>query len=217
LLKRMAAFPTLPPHLFGERGFQSMGDDVQHLHALDAPDASFVTGVRVGGDIEAFLRRRPKFYCDPTSFGNRFRSAPEWQNVALLIRQTARYPIAVLSDGQAFRNSILAGFSSEVYSRFFLVAWLNSSPVRWYHYTRNRDARQGMPQVKIAHLRAIPAPRAHAFVPKIDAVGRLFSDRNTGITPDEQANLDALVADALDLAPVNRRIVQSWATSIAIK
>lgn len=212
LLERLAALATFPPELFGERGFQSMGEDVRQLRTLEAPEGVVSVGVRVGGDIEPFLRRRPKFYCDPTPFGSRFRSEAEWKNVVLLIRQTARFPIAALSDGQAFRNSILAGFSSETWSHFFLLAWLNSTPIRWYHYTRNRDARQGMPQVKIAHLRSLPAPPSNTFTPQIEALGRVFGERNAGISPDEQTSLDTLVADALELDLVDRQIIQTWAT-----
>lgn len=217
LLARLASLPTFPPELFGERGFQSTRADVQHLHTREMSEGSSSVGVRVGGDIEPFLRRRPKFYCDPTPFGSRFRAAAEWQNVALLIRQTARYPMVALSDGQAFRNSILAGFSSETWSCFFLLAWLNSSPIRWFHYTRNRDARQGMPQVKIAHLRSLPAPRSHTLVPQIEALGRKIGERNAGISPEEQAELDGLVADALELATEDRRIAQTWLKSKGTK
>lgn len=213
LLTRLSALATFPPELFGERGFQSMGDDIQHLHELDAPSGAFRTGVRVGGDIEPFLRRSPKFYCDASLFGGRFRAAEEWARVDLLIRQTARFPMVALADGQAFRNSILAGFSSQKWNRFFLLAWLNASPIRWFHYVRNRDARQGMPQVKIAHLRAIPAPPINAFVQPIQDLGQTFGQRNTGIGLDEQAQLDELVADALELSPGDRRIIQNWRDS----
>ncbi|HMY17676.1 MAG TPA: hypothetical protein PKA58_15240, partial [Polyangium sp.] len=203
--------------LFGERGFQSMGEDIQHLHALDAPAGAFRTGVRVGGDIEPFLRRSPKFYCDPAAFGGRFRAAEEWALVALLIRQTARFPMVALADGQAFRNSILAGFASETWSRFFLLAWLNSSPIRWFHYVRNRDARQGMPQVKIAHLRALPAPRSNAYVQRIETLGRTFGQRNAGVSSDEQQCLDDLVTDALELSSVERQIIQHWRSALLEK
>ncbi len=217
LLARLSAFPTFPPELFGERGFQSMGEDIQHLHALDAPAGAFRTGVRVGGDIEPFLRRSPKFYCDPAAFGGRFRAAEEWALVALLIRQTARFPMVALADGQAFRNSILAGFASETWSRFFLLAWLNSSPIRWFHYVRNRDARQGMPQVKIAHLRALPAPRSNAYVQRIETLGRTFGQRNAGVSSDEQQCLDDLVTDALELSSVERQIIQHWRSALLEK
>jgi len=217
LRDRLLLFPTFPPELFGERGFQSVGDDVQHLHQLDAPSGEFRVAVRVGGDMDAFLCRPPKLYCDPTSFGARFRPEADWQNVALLIRQTARFPIAALSDGQAFRNSILAGFASSTWSRFFLLAWLNASPIRWFHYVCNRDARQGMPQVKIAHLRALPAPRSPEAVPPIEELGRQLGLRNAGISASEQAILDALVADALELGPSERQIIQTWAVSMMSK
>jgi len=217
LLERLSAFPTLPADLFGERGFQSMGDDVQHLQTLDGPSEAFPVGVRVGGDIEPFLRRAPKFYCDPKAFGARFRAAADWQSVSLLIRQTARFPMVALSDGQAFRNSILAGFSSETHDKFFLLAWLNSSPIRWFHYTRNRDARQGMPQVKIAHLRALPAPKISSAIAPIQRFGQAMGDRNTGISAAEQATLDALVADALELDSNERLIVTRWVTAMSVK
>jgi len=217
LLARFGAMTKLPPELFGERGFQSMGDDIAHLQVLDAPSGAFCVGVRVGGDVEPFRRKPPKFYCDPAVFGSRFRSDAEWQNVRLLIRQTARFPMAALSDGGAFRNSILAGFSSETWSAFFLVAWLNSSPIRWYHYAQNRDARQGMPQVKIAHLRNLPAPRSNALVPRIEDIGRRMGQRNLGIAPSEQSDIDALVADALDLGPADRRIIAAWVLSMTSK
>ena len=74
----------------------------------------------------------------------------------VLIRQTARFPMAVLSDGVGFRNSILAGFATKEYPAEFLVAYLNSTPIRWLHYFRNRDARQGMPQMKIGALEGHP-------------------------------------------------------------
>ncbi|HRI71887.1 MAG TPA: hypothetical protein PK156_46965, partial [Polyangium sp.] len=214
LVERLVAFPTFPSELFGERGFQSMGDDIDHLHALDASKGVFRVGVRVGGDIEPFLCRAPKFYCDPSTFGARFRPAEDWQNVRLLIRQTARFPIVAVSDGQAFRNSILAGFSSETWNQFFLLAWLNSSPIRWIHYVRNRDARQGMPQVKIAHLRAIPAPKSTEFVARIETLGRTYGARNTGISTDEQGGLDELVAEALEITLDERTIIHDWVQSI---
>lgn len=217
LLERLSLLPKFPAELFGERGFQSMGDDVAQLKTLEGPSKAFPVGVRVGGDIEPFLRRSPKFYCDPSVFGSRFRSSADWQNVSLLIRQTARFPMAALSDGQAFRNSILAGFSSETHTKFFLLAWLNSSPVRWFHYTRNRDARQGMPQVKITHLRSLPAPPSTSAIASIEEFGRTMGERNTGLSAAEQSALDALVADVLELDANERQIVNAWLTALSAK
>src|SRR5262249_27943656 len=162
-----------------------------------APMGRFTTGVRVGGDIEPFLRRPPQIYCDPTDFGGRFRASREWQSVRLLIRQTARYPMVALSDGVAFRNSILAGFEDGSHSAHLLLAYLNSAPVRWFHYFRPRDARQGMPQLKIGHLRAFPdLPAGAPERAELERLGAELAARNTGITPAEQGRIDDLVASA---------------------
>jgi hypothetical protein len=211
LLDRLAALPKLPGHLFGERGFQSTGGDVTHLHALNGPEGPFTVAVRVGSDIEPFLRRPPSLYCDPSLFGGRFRPEADWRAVKLLIRQTARFPMVAPSDGLAFRNSILAGFSDERWNEALLLAYLNSTPVRWYHYMRHRDARQGMPQVKIAHLRAIPAPEGAGRLAEVAAAGRALGEANRGILPVEQQELDRLVGDALDLAREERAVIARWA------
>ncbi|UQA54829.1 Eco57I restriction-modification methylase domain-containing protein [Polyangium aurulentum] len=211
ILEALGARPKLPPHLFGERGFQSMGDDVQKLRALPAPEGAFTAGVRVGGDIEPFLRKSPGLHCDPAAFGGRFRPEAEWKAVRFLIRQTARYPMAALSDGLAFRNSILAGFEDETWSAFFLVAYLNASPVRWFHYVQHRDARQGMPQMKITHLRALPAPEAGSSeVKALEALGREIGLRNEGIRAEEQEEIDRLAGEALGLAEGARERIRAW-------
>ena len=216
LLDRLAALPRLPPHLFGERGFQTVGDDVKRLRALGAPEDRFSVGVRVGGDIEPFVRRPPRLHCDPGDFGGRFRPEPDWRAVKLLIRQTARFPMVALSDGAAFRNSILAGFSDDRWSELFLVAYLNSSPVRWFHYMRHRDARQGMPQMKITHLRALPAPRAlGGCVEELTRMGGSWGARNRGLSPEEQRHLDQVVAEDLGLTPAERSLVGAWSAAHA--
>jgi hypothetical protein len=215
LLDRLGALPLLPPHLFGERGFQTTGDDTSRLHELPGPEGSFTTGVRVGGDIEPFLRRPPQLYCDPSAFGSRLRPDAAFKAVKLLIRQTARYPMVALSDGKAFRNSILAGFADEDHSEHLLVAYLNSAPIRWFHYMRHRDARQGMPQMKIAHLRALPAPpRRSPISAALERIGRAMGERNTGASPAEQAIIDGLVGDALDLDPAARARIAGWAAAV---
>ncbi|MBI4703855.1 MAG: N-6 DNA methylase [Deltaproteobacteria bacterium] len=215
LLERLAARPCLPPELFGERGFQTSGDDVTKLHALAGPRGEIATSLRVGGDIEPFLRRPPRLYCDPSLFGRRFRPAAQWTGVRLLIRQTARFPLVALSDGLAFRNSILAGFGDERWSEHFLAAYLNSSPLRFFHYLRQRDARQGMPQVKIAHLRALPAPDPSSrAVRELERLGRRLGERNSGLAGSEQADLDGLAADALGLGAADRARVREWAATV---
>jgi len=211
LLDRLAALPKLPPHLFGERGFQTNGDDAARLHEREGPEDALPEGLRVGGDVEPFLRKRPRLYCDPRVFGARFRHAHEWQSVRLLIRQTARFPMVALSDGAAFRNSVLAAFEDDTFCAFFLLAWLNASPLRWYHYMRHRDARQGMPQMKITHLRALPAPPSDAHKAELASLGRALGERNGGIAEDEQRALDELACRALDLDERECATIARWA------
>jgi hypothetical protein len=215
LLETLSALPPFPPQLFGERGFQSTSDDVTHLHPASAPDGRLTAGVRVGSDIEPFLRRPAELYCDPEVFGGRFRPASEWQSVKLLIRQTARFPMVVLSDGVAFRNSILAGFADAHWNELLLLAYLNSTPVRWLHYTRHRDARQGMPQMKIAHLRAMPAPPLRGDAgEQLTRMGKELGERNSGITAEEQERLDVLVAEILSLDDGARARIRAFGASV---
>jgi hypothetical protein len=197
------ARPPLPPHLFGERGLQSSGSDAAHLRA--APDALHSVPLRSGSDVSAFELRAPSTHADPSWFGSRLRAPSEWRQVRLLVRQTARVPVAALSDGAGFRNSLLAGFEDADYSATFLASYLNSTPIRWLHYVRHRDARQGMPQLKIAHLRATPSPPSRALIDALDRFGRALASRGRGILPYEQTELDALVADAFELDDEERK------------
>ena len=198
----------LPAALFGERGLQSMGPDTEHLRP--EADAEHTVAMRVGGDIEAFRREAPSLFAARAWFGARLRPAEEWAEVRVLIRQTARVPIAALSDGEGFRNSILAGFEDDAYPAAFLVAYLNSTPIRWLHFMRHRDARQGMPQMKIGHLRAIPAPPARSLVGDLAALGAALSKRNRGVTAEEQERIDRMVADAFGLSEEQRAVVWRW-------
>jgi hypothetical protein len=215
LLERLAALRTLPRDAFGERGFQSTGNDAARLRRLPAPEPPFVLPIREGADIAAFVARPPRAFLDPLGTTGRLRGAEAWREVQLLIRQTARFPIAALADGVPFRNSILAGFAREGCGAGLLLAWLNSSPVRWYHYMRNRDARQGMPQVKVAHLRALPAPPASAAA-DLEALGAQLGARNRGADADAQRDLDALAAGALGLDAAERATVARWAASMPL-
>jgi hypothetical protein len=196
LLARLGG-PPLPAHLFGERGVQTGRGDRRHLRA--EPDEGHPMALRAGSDIQAFRAGPASYHAAPEGLGGRLRSPGEWAAVKVLIRQTARYPVAARSDGLAFRNSLLAGFEDEAHPADFLVAYLNSAPIRWLHYLGNRDARAGMPQVKIGHLRALPAPPP-GLVPRLAALGGELSRRNAGINGEEQARLDQAVAAAFGLS-----------------
>lgn len=200
LLARLSG-PPFPASTFGERGLHTFGDDVAHLRP--APDATHRVPLRVGSDITAFRRGPPSTYADAAWFGARLRGDDAWRAVDVLIRQTARVPIAVTADGVGFRNSLLAGFASEPYPAGCLVAYLNATPVRWWHYYSHRDARLGMPQVKIGHLRALPAPPT-AVVATLTAMGDALSARNGGVTEAEQRAIDDAVMDAFGLTAAER-------------
>ncbi len=210
LLERLDALPKLPGELFGERGFQTTGDDLAHLRKLDAAAIPFVVPIREGADISEFRVEAPRTFLDPTDLRGRLRDAADFRAVGVLIRQTARYPIASLSDGEAFRNSILAGFPRDGWTSPALAAYLNSTIVRFFHFTRHRDARQGMPQLKIGHLRALPAVEAR-FLDGLDAMGATLARANAGIGAEARAELDAHVSQALALDDAERSVVRKWA------
>lgn len=207
LLERLSALPTLSATLFGERGFQTTGDDLSHLRKLEAPEDPFTVAIREGTDIAEFERHAPRTFLNPRGLVGRFRALEDFQKVEILIRQTARYPIAALSDGVPFRNSILAGFSNAEWPATALVAYLNSSAVRWYHYTRYRDARQGMPQLKIGHLRAVPTLDDAGARAQLREIGTRFGERNCGVSESEREELDGIVFAALGLSEAERELV----------
>jgi hypothetical protein len=213
LLERLAALPPLPPACFGERGFQTTGDDAAKLAAVGRPAPPFVVPIREGGDLRAFRALPPRLHLDPSSLAGKLRADAAWREVRVLVRQTARFPIAALSDGVAFRNSILAGFTAGPYDAHALVAYLNAAAIRWLHFMRFRDARQGMPQVKIAHLRSIPRVPgdAPAHLAALARLGATLGTKNEGISVEEQRRLDDTVADALELSADERALVAAWA------
>ncbi len=214
ILAKLAACATLPRETFGERGLQSSTQDAPFF--ADAPSPRFTVPIRVGGDIEAGLQRPPRKHADRAHFAARLRTPEAWRAVDVVLRQTARFPVAARHDGSAFRNSLLACFATPELSADFLVAWLNSAPVRFAHYMRNRDARNGMPQVKIGHLRALPAPPAgaHAAVAELAALGRMLNARNAGIAAPEQASLDELASRALGLTPTEHAHIAQWSRNV---
>ncbi|HTN83735.1 MAG TPA: N-6 DNA methylase [Sorangium sp.] len=215
LLERLSALAPLPAGLFGERGFQTTAEDAERIRRADVPVPPYTCPIREGTDVGELIARAPRHHVDRAGVKGRFRKDEDWRAVRLLIRQTARYPIAALSDGLPFRNSILAGFCDDTWSEFALLCYLNSSPVRWWHYTRHRDAREGMPQVKIAHLRAIPAPSPARsdLIAALDALGRELGPANAGLPPEARRHLDGVVASMLEMTEEERGCVARWAAA----
>jgi hypothetical protein len=214
LLARLESLPTLPGELFGERGVQSDKSLAAHFVESSVPVDRFITPIREGTDVREFELLRPRHHVDPIGLGGRMRSAEEFRAVRVLIRQTARYPIAAVSDGLAFRNSLLAGLEHPEWPADALMALLNSALVRWAHYMRFRDARQPvLPQVKIGHLRSIPAPLGKPAdrMAELAVFGRRLAEcRVRPPAADDREELDRLVAELYDLCPEELAAVTRW-------
>lgn len=212
LLEKMRSFDVLPAGLFGERGLQSDRALLVHLEKSPSPTGRFVIPLREGTDVREFQLLPPRLHADPVGIGARLRSPEEFQFVRFVVRQTARFPIAALSDGAAFRNSLLAGFELPEYPAQALVSLLNSSLIRWAHFQRFRDARQPiLPQVKIGHLRLLPAPPRPliSVAQDLEALGtRAASGSEDRMAI--RASLDAIVFELYGLTDPERSLVERW-------
>jgi hypothetical protein len=85
--------------------------------------------------------------------------------------------------------------------------------MRWNHYFRFRDGRQPiLPQVKVAHLRSIPAPvlRSAPALDRLEQLGVELAERNGGIDNGERQLLDACVGEIYGLSDVEQRRVTAW-------
>lgn len=210
LLERLSKLPVLDSALFGERGYQTTASDQSHLARLRAAKDPFTVPIHEGIDVGELSLATPSVFLDPGKLSGKLRTSEEWRRVSVLIRQTARYPIAAVSDGHAFRNSILAGFATEEWSAPALAAYLNSLLVRWFHYTRHRDAREGMPQLKIGHLRALPGLADADARKELHAIGE-NAWRSSQLSGSARMALDAIVFDAFGLHNAERQLILEWA------
>lgn len=209
ILARCEGAAVVPSACFGERGLQTSGGDRAQL--ARRPDPRRSLGLRCGADIAPFRTMEPTYWLAREDFGSKLRTDQAWSDVGVYVRQTARFPIASAADGAPFRNSILAGFGVGKVTASFLLAYLNSSVVRFMHYQRFRDARQGMPQLKIGHLRKLPLPHTtDLFLNDVARVGERLARANVGIDAAEQSALDAMVATAWDLTSVESDRVEAW-------
>jgi len=156
---------TFPRQVFRELGFQTNARVTKELLLrADAPSGPYRVALLEGRRVREFREGEPRLFLNPEPSllrqeRCRLRPLDEYRTVDFVIRQTARWPIAALHQGYAFRNSLLAGFSISPWSSSVLVGILNSTLIRAFHLATQRDARQKtFPQVKLAHLRALPAP-----------------------------------------------------------
>jgi hypothetical protein len=160
LLKRLAEMPKFPDGTFGEGGFQTAKDIAKtHLRKAGGGDIPSIP-MREGSDVVAFFAENPKISLIHDiealrAAGCSVKDREFYQRVSVIIRQTARYPIASRNfGGYAFRNSVLAGYSAEP---DVLCALLNSRVLRALHLSSQRDGRQAVfPQLKVSHLRDLP-------------------------------------------------------------
>jgi hypothetical protein len=212
LLERLSSLDKVSPTLFRERGYQTTATDRHCLRPVGEAPRNSERDLFTGSEVTEFRRLPARLEVDPARLSQPLRSEEECGAVALWIRQTARFPIAVSATGAAFRNSIIAGFEDDAHDRFLLLAYLNSTPVRWYHFQSQRDARQGMPQLKVAHLRALPRPptRDTPIGAELSRLGASLDQRNSGVEPAERERLDGWVADFFELSPQDALLVRSW-------
>jgi SAM-dependent methyltransferase len=176
LVARLAGLPRFSPDTFGEGGFQSAGTISSHQLGPFPGEPRFSVPLREGADVEPFACRPPSLALDPDPAAlararATLRPAAFYARVPVLIRQTARFPIASRNEpAHGFRNSLLAGFSEDPDA---LCALLNSALLRAWHLSSQRDGRQSVfPQLKVSHLRALPAPPPGATLAKLSALAR---------------------------------------------
>src|SRR5262249_451806 len=77
-----------------------------------------------------------------------------------------------------------------------------------------RDARNGMPQLKIAHLRATPSPPDARLVAELARAGAELSSRNDGVHPNEQERIDREAARPFGLTEPQWERVRASAASL---
>ncbi len=211
LLARVAELPNWPAGLFGERGIQTTAEDRSRLSKKETRSCS--QPLFSGTEVRPFGLLDAGTFVDPRHFLGRLRTPADWTSIQLFIRQTARFPIAARANGLPFRNSILAGFETKDIPAHALMAFLNATPTRFVHYQRFRDARQGMPQLKIGHLRRLPMPSAvEPFLAELARLGRLIEERRRARADAEPAlrELDRVVGTAFALTSAEQVAVDAW-------
>ena len=208
----LAAGQCFPAETFKEYGFQTTSLATQELLSRNGPDARFRYPLLEGRDIHEFRQEEPRVYLDdhPEQIARarcRLRPQVDYERVDFVVRQTAKVPIAALHGGHPFRNSLLAGFASPELSAHLLVGLLNSALYRALHLALRRDARQGaFPQVKISHLRALPAPPVRP-VERQRIAEMCLQASSSGIVPERRHALDEAVFDLFSLDREDRASV----------
>ena len=202
LLALLAGQPRFERATFADPGVHS-GNVSRKLIAQEQPaGAADYAPVREGRDVVPFLCKAPRkwLWTAPLLLqGEYCRIRPErlYRHVPILLRQTASRPIAARHRSATyFRNSLLACAGMDGVPDTVVVAFLNSALYALLHRAASEDANQKtFPQVKIRHLRALPA------VP-VAALGRDFDGSTVGDALD--AAVQAAEATARAEAQVSR-------------
>ncbi len=204
-LERLGSLARLPPELFGEMGLQTSGRVTRELlYRGSTPPVGYDYPLLQGRDIAEFQERAARLFLKRdheilAACRCRVREASSYASVGLVVRQTAAITIAALHAGSPFRNSLLAGFVLPEFPAELTLGLLNSQLFRALHLAGRRDARQAaFPQVKVAHLRALPAPpRRSAACAEIARLARQASQE--GLTRTLRAALDAAVFEEFEI------------------
>ncbi len=215
IMGRLLTFPRFPAPTFREFGFQSNRTATLELLSRTGPNERCRYPLLEGRDVHEFYEGEPRLYLDDNPerlkrAGCRLRPREEYQSVGFVVRQTARVPVAALHKGHPFRNSLLAGFPPPEIPPELLVGLLNSSLYRALHLALRRDARQAVfPQVKIAHLRDLPAPPTWgAATQRVAALSLRLSLE--GVDAEGRRALDAAVFDAFTASETERHEVLAF-------
>jgi methylase of polypeptide subunit release factors len=205
-LSRLEGLDRMPPELFGEMGLQTNGAVTrQLLFRGSAPPPEFNYSLLEGRNVAEFAQSAPRLFLKPdrpllARLRCRLRDVSEYARVKLVVRQTAAITIASAHAGTPFRNSLLAGFELPEYPWALTLGLLNSTLYRALHLAARRDARQGVfPQVKVAHLRSLPAPPVSRVRGRVAELAQRASD--AGLTLELRRELDTAVYGLFDISP----------------
>ncbi len=219
-LARFSGLPRLPAELFGEMGLQTNSAVTrQLLYRGTTPPADFSYELLEGRNIVEFALSAPRLFLKPDQVflaqqRCRLRDAGDYRRVKLVVRQTAAITIAAAHDGKPFRNSLLAGFEVDEFPFALTLGLLNSTLYRALHLAGRRDARQGaFPQVKISHLRSLPAPptgESRARIAELSAQAT-----RTGLTATLRQALDVAVYAAFAISQDEATEIASFVRSLA--
>ena len=219
-LLRLSALPRLPPELFGEMGLQTNSAVTrQLLYRGTAPPKEFSYALLEGRNVAEYRLSSPRLFLKPdqaflATQRCRLRDASEYGRVKLVVRQTAAITIAASHDGTPFRNSLLAGFELPEFPFLLTLALLNSTLFRALHLAGRRDARQGaFPQVKISHLRFLPAPPAVADRSRIVQLSSRACA--AGLDAELRQALDSAVFEAFGIADAERLEIASFVRGLS--